>query len=143
MPGTWALVTRVPWLDIRDLESRGMSLQVALCLPHKGEAACPLDLHLGGKLVPGCHCHGSHSLLKLAAKPVLSLEDHYEDQRRNLWQPQHNPSAVIPALFHRHMNVQALGMGIILSILGSSLTHPTPPPSIPVALGILTRLATK
>lgn len=45
-------------------------------LLHKGEAA----LHLTGRLVPACQFHGGHSQLKLAAEPVLSLENHYEDQ---------------------------------------------------------------
>lgn len=60
-----------------DLVSQGRSLPCALWLLfHKGESA----LHLTGRLVPACQHHGGHSQLKLAAKPVLSLEDHYEDQ---------------------------------------------------------------
>lgn len=46
----------------------------------RGEAVCPLDQYFRGKLVPGCQRHRGHFQLKLAAKLVLSLEDHYEDQ---------------------------------------------------------------
>lgn len=81
--------------------------------------------------MPGCQRHRGHFQLKLAAKHVLSLEDHYKDQEGTCGSRDIIP-VLLSRLCPRYMDTQALGMGIV----GSALIHLVPP-SISVASGSL------